>query len=463
MIKEALLKIIGESESLGIEWKPSLSQVNEIIRTISGFSNTEGGKVIIGVYKSGELLGVEIGKDTIEHLTNKISLSTDPKIYPRIAVEKIDGKNIIIIKVEESSDHLVLAFGRPYIRVGKSTHRMSKDEYERLILEKHKDKLQFDNQLCENAILENIDWDFITNFFIPKYEAVIETKLAGSQKKLLEALGCIRDDMPTNGGILLFAKNPQKYYKNSYIALARYKGKEVGVERLDYKEFNGNLFHQIDECDRYIKEHIAIMSRQLPYKVEREDIPEYPLFSIRELVTNAVAHRDYSIIGSKVIIKMFENKIEFYNPGGLPSGITPKNITRKQFSRNPIITRVLSRIRYIEELGEGWDKIINEHKRHPLRPDLPGIEADIHSVLVKIFSTRDKFEQEKIAAKEVELNQRQKEVLEYIKNKGKISNSEYRNIFKVSAATAKRELQDLVKKKICRTSGAGPNLCYLLK
>ena len=97
----------------------------------------------------------------------------------------------------------------------------------------------------------------------------------------------------------------------------------MGVERLDYKEFNGNLFHQIDECDKYIKEHIAIMSRLLPYKVEREDIPEYPLFSIRELVTNAVVHRDYAIIGSKVIIKMFDNKIEFYKIIG-PNGYLGK-------------------------------------------------------------------------------------------------------------------------------------------
>ncbi len=66
------MKLIGSAESLNIEWKPSLSQVNEIIETISAFSNTEGGKIIIGVSKSGKALGVEIGKDTIERLTNKI-------------------------------------------------------------------------------------------------------------------------------------------------------------------------------------------------------------------------------------------------------------------------------------------------------------------------------------------------------------------------------------------------------
>jgi len=125
-------------------------------------------------------------------------------------------------------------------------------------------------------------------------------------------LSCIKEGKPTNAGILLFGENPQYFFRNSYIALARYKGKMEGVERLDYKEFFGNLFHQIDECDKYIKEHIAIMSRLLPHKVEREDIPEYCWFSIRELVTNAVCHRDYEDQGSKVIAKIFSDRIEFY-------------------------------------------------------------------------------------------------------------------------------------------------------
>ncbi len=102
------------------------------------------------------------------------------------------------------------------------------------------------------------------------------------------------------------------------------EGEEVGAERLDYKEFDGNLFKQIDECNKYLKEHISIMSRLHPYQIQREDI-------------------------------------------------TPNNITEKQFSRNPVIAKVLAKVRYIEELGEGWDKIIKEHREHPLKPHFPKI------------------------------------------------------------------------------------------
>ena len=109
-----LKKLIPNAESEIIEFKKSTGEWKEIIETISAFSNTEGGKIIIGLSKTGKLLGVDIGKDTIERLTNQISQNTDPKIHPRITVRKIDKKSIILIEVKESSDHLVLAFGRPY-------------------------------------------------------------------------------------------------------------------------------------------------------------------------------------------------------------------------------------------------------------------------------------------------------------------------------------------------------------
>lgn len=445
-------------ESINLEFKKSVGEWKEIVETVSAFSNTNGGKIVVGASNSGIILGIRIGKDTIEDLTNKIVTNTDPKVYPEIAVEKIGKKNIIIIEVNESTDRLVLAFGRSFKRVGKSTVRMSKDEYEKIILEKHSGKLQFDKQICEGTNLKDINWDFIKEKFIPLYEKVSGKRIVGSLKSLLESLECVKKGKPTNAGILLFGRNPQKFFMNTYIALARYKGKEISAERLDYKEFQGNIIKQIDDCNTYIKEHIAIMSRLLIHKVEREDIPEYGWFSIRELITNAVCHRDYSKRGSKVIIKMFDDHIEYYNPGGLPEGITPENITKKQYSRNPIIAKILAKIRYIEELGEGWNKIIDEYKKHPLKPKTPKIVSDEFSVLVTLFSTKEKFEK-----RTSELNERQKKAIEYTRKKGKITNSEYQKINKTIKKTSTRDIQDLVRREILFRKGrTGRGVYYIL-
>ena len=124
--------LISKEESENLEFKSSLSESKEIIQTISAFANTKGGKIIVGVSNLKNILGINIGKDTVERLGNQISQNTDPKIYPSVTTEKIKDKFLIIIKIKESSDHLALAFGRPYKRVGKSTVRISKDEYEKI-------------------------------------------------------------------------------------------------------------------------------------------------------------------------------------------------------------------------------------------------------------------------------------------------------------------------------------------
>src|SRR3989339_48094 len=207
-------------ESETIELKPSLSQTNEIIETISAFANTAGGKIIIGISNTGKILGLQIGNNTIESLTNKIRQEIDPKIHPHITIKSIDKRKVMIIEVQACHDKLVLAFGKPFKRVGKSTVRMSKDEYENSILEKHQHTLQFDKQICKETALKDIDWDFIKKEFIPLYEKFSERRISGNSESILESLGCLRNKKPTNAGILLFGKNPQKFFINSYIALA---------------------------------------------------------------------------------------------------------------------------------------------------------------------------------------------------------------------------------------------------
>lgn len=105
-------RIIGASESITIEWKPSLAQINEIIETVAAFSNTEGGRLFVGVSKDGVVKGVSIGNDTIENLANRIAQHTEPKIHPRITVIKVEGKEIIVIDIKESHDKLTLANGK---------------------------------------------------------------------------------------------------------------------------------------------------------------------------------------------------------------------------------------------------------------------------------------------------------------------------------------------------------------
>ena len=452
MDKKYIENLIEKGEGQDLDFKSRFT--NDIGNCVCAFANTNDGTILVGVDNKGAIAGVS--KKVEEQIASIID-SCDPPVRAAIETGIVDEKNILVVKVKKSRQ--VHSWkGKIYVRVGSTNRPLSMQEIPEL--GQKLGKIRFDEQICEEASLDDIDWDFIKSEFIPVYETVSEKKVVGNPGELLESLSCIRDKKPTNAGVLLFGKNPQKFFINSYVALARYKGVVEDIERLDYKEFTGNLFQQIDNCDEYIKERTATMSRLLPYQVQRQDIPEYGLFSIRELITNAACHRDYFNQHSKVIIKMFSDRIEFYNPGGLPAGVTPKNITEKQFSRNSIIAKVLAKVRYIEELGEGWNKIIDEHKKHPLRPEFPKIKADDYSVLITLFSTKEKFKK-KIA---IHINERQRKAMTYIEKHGRITNKEYLDINKgITARTALNDLNDLLKKNLIVGRGEKKGRYYELQ
>lgn len=379
-------ELIKKNESQTLEFKKSLADIDRIVEVIASFANSDGGILLAGVSNNGEVIGINIGSRTIEGLINKITDNIDPVIYPKITVEVVDGKNIILIEVEKSFNKPHLAYGRPFKRVGKVTKLMKRDEYELLL--KKRSEVEFDGELCENATYDDLSLDAIKEFK-KKYE-YINKKIVSSDLDLLESLKCVKringNLKITNAGILLFGKNPVDFFMNSYITIVRYPGVKVGSAHLDMKDIHGNIFELIDKADAYVREHIQVISRLKEGQIAREDIPIYPFFVIRELIVNAVAHRDYANFGSRIIIKIFQDRIEFFSPGGLPNGITPKNILTSQFSRNPIIAKVLNKIQYIEEIGEGWNRIMDTIKTHPLKSKLPDIEDIKTAVIVTIYA-----------------------------------------------------------------------------
>ena len=233
---ENLSKLFGSNESTTIEWKPSLSQIHEIIESITAFANTEGGRLFIGISKDGEVEGVSIGKDTIENLANKIAQHTDPKIQPRITVKKIYDKSIIIVEVKPSSDKLVLADGRSYKRVGPATRQMGKDEYERLIVEKHKAELNFDSQVCKGAKISDISKEKITAFLKrAKEKRGLDINPNTPVMEILKRAKVIKDKKITNGVILLFGKDPQRFFLQAELKAIRFRGYDETGKMTDFK------------------------------------------------------------------------------------------------------------------------------------------------------------------------------------------------------------------------------------
>jgi len=453
-----LKKIISQGESETVEFKKSPSESKEIIKTISAFANTKGGRIFVGVSNYGKVLSVEIGKDTIERLTNQITQNTDPKVHPHITVEKIDEKQIIIIKVKESSDHLVLAFGRPYRRVGKSTLQMSKDEYERSILEKHKDKLYFDSQICKEATLADIDKEKI-KWFLKKAKAErnLNIDYSTSSVEALKRINLLIDNKPTNTAILMFGKNPQRFFIQSEIRCARFKGIKAVKPFIDMKVINGSIYEQIDQAEKFILFNIKKAAWIEPGKIERQEKWEYPPDAIREAIINAIAHRDYNS-SANVHISIFDDRVEIWNPGKLPPPLTPKDLKEehKSIPVNPSLANLLFLIKYIERWGTGTNDIIKWCREEGLPEPIFKEVTGGFAVILRKFQIPENLES-------LELNERQKKAIEYLKINKNITRKIYVEINNISPRQANKDLNDLLEKKLIRKQGRGRAIFYILK
>jgi len=354
------LSFIGSSESTTIEWKQSLAEMKEIIETVVAFANTEGGKIFIGVSNNGEPVGVAIGKGTLENLANQIALHTEPKIQPHITIKKIEGKNIIIVEVKPSTDRLVLADGRPYKRVGKSSPKMSKDEYERIVLEKHKGKQYFDEQICKDAKISDISREKLLAFVKEaKKERGLSIDADLSVTEILRKLKLVKDGKLTNAAILLFGKDTQDFFLQSELKAIRFKGLDETKPMLDFKTIGGDAITLLKKAESFIYDHIPMSAWIENGKLQRQEKWLFPPKAIREALANALAHRDYSSPG-KVQVRIFDDRLEVWNPGFLTPPLTLEKLKGKHDSvpRNPLIAKMFFWIKYAEDVGSGTNKII---------------------------------------------------------------------------------------------------------
>lgn len=447
-VKKLILK--GESEIL--EFKETLQLKDEIGASISAFSNLKGGIILVGVSDEAEPKGIQFGKKTLAELAEYIKRNTDPSVYPQIKAHKIENKTIISIKVEESREKPVFFKGQVYKRVGDTSQRVTSAEIRKLAKESG-EKILWDEQICEKAKLEDIDKNKVKRFLEKaKFERRLGINPNLSVKEALEKLNLIRNGGITNAGVLLFGKNPQKFFLQAEIKCARFKGAEP-LEFIDMKVFGGDIIDQTEDALEFIKEHIKLHAEIKG--TERVETWEYPIEAIREAITNAICHRDYRIT-SNVQIRIFDDRIEVWGVGPLPEPLTPEDLKRKHRSilRNPLIGKCFFLVKFIEEWGTGTNRIIGWCLKHGLpEPIFEEISGGLVVFLRKYRITEDELEK---------LNQRQREAIEHLKVRKRVSRSEYAKLTSCSERTAFRDLEELTKNKIIKRKGRGKSTYYEL-
>lgn len=443
---------MSEREWEQLERKSSFGR--KVVETVAAFCNTSGGIIEIGVDDDGTPAGtLTIGDSTLEGWANQIKQETDPGQTPSIREEVRDGQPIVRIRVSESPLKPVLAYGQALKRVGRTNQRMGYGEVKRLVEESTGDS--WDARQCPDASPEDISNDAVVEF-VSRAQQERGRPMQGAPREVLRKMRLLRDSVPTYAAVLLFGDDPQKYLPQSVVKCARFKGTS-SVEFIDERTLYGNVFDQIDSAHEFALRHMS-KGIQVNDQPQREEQWEYPPEAVRELIINAVCHRDYQIAGN-VQLRMFDDRLEVWTPGGLPFGVTPDLLEREHRSvpRNRRIAECLFLTGYIEQWGSGTLRVIDLCSQRDLPQ--PEFEEDGNTFIVRLRSERHVSEQDLIDAG---MNDRQMKAMEYVRKHGEISNSEYREINDVSRATATNELAEIVEAGLLTATGEGRARKYVI-
>ena len=434
-------------ETQDIEYKENFGE--GALRTLCAFANTKGGTLYIGVSDEGKVKGINLDNEILKNISDKIVSSLG--VHPEIEVEKREGKEILKISVKPSA--IPISFnGKYYERVGNTTREMNIERLKTFLLK----GTNWDGLINKDASFDDIDGETI-RLFIRKARSSGRLTIFEEDadiKTIFEHLKLSVKGKLTNASLILFGKDPQKYFINAVLRIVRLKNQTTIVgDRL----ITGNLFNQVVQGEEAIKNFINV--RYEIKGLEREEIWDYPLPAIREALINALIHRDYFKFNVQTQIKIFDDYIWFYNIGGLPEGITLEDLKRPHSSvpRNPLVVHIFYLAGLIEEVGSGIGRMIDSLKSQGL-PE-PEFKEEMGGFSVRFY--KDVYTEENL--RKMGLNERQIKAVMYVKEKGKITNKEYQNLAGISRQMATLDLAQLVEKGVLIKIGrAGVGIAYKL-
>jgi ATP-dependent DNA helicase RecG len=342
--------ILSHGESEHVEFKTSLADSKRILETVAAMATLGGGTIVVGVRDDGTAIGTDLGEGALEQLSQRILAGTDPKVYARLRTEPVGSRTVLRIDVSPG-DGPHLANGRAFTRSGPATVLMSRDEYERRLLDRLRESAGYERQIVQDTPLDALDRTAMRRFVeLAGPRGVVWD---GDPVSLLDRLHLLREGRPTVGAVLLFGTEPQRVLPQATVRLRVARGavEEGGV-------VEGALLHQIEETVRQVQ--LRLRRRADRSGLVRRETDELPLVAIREVVVNAIAHRDYrSTAPTQVCLD--DEKLEVWNPGHLPEPLTVSALRRAHPSvpPNPRIARALYLAGLVEEWGTGTLRVVS--------------------------------------------------------------------------------------------------------
>jgi ATP-dependent DNA helicase RecG len=418
------------AESQNIEWKSSWH--NDYLKWICGFANANGGTIYIGKDDNGNVIGLADAKELLETLPNRIKDSLGIICDVNLQTEnELDFIEIITIPYSVP----VSLRGRYYYRSGSSKLELTGNQLNDFLLKKA--GKTWDDVVEEGASIDDIDESSIKKFL---EDATISGRMPDvSGLGILEILEKLRLDKGgklKRAAIILFGKDPNKFYPNILVKIGRFTGVDEDLAFQEIEE--GNLIQLLSGVTEQLNR--KFLTKQIDFKgLQRIEKGEYPVAAIREMLLNALVHRNY--MGSSVQLRVYDNKLTIWNEGNLPEGLDYESLKRNHSSRprNPIIADACFKAGYIDSWGRGTLKIYKSCLEAELpEPEIKPLDG---GVLVTLF--KDYLGEEQL--RKLGLNERQIKAVNFAKAHISISNADYQKLNDIGKTTATEELSKLVE------------------
>lgn len=331
---------------------------------IVAFANADGGTLVIGIEDDFTVTGIDGYQNNVNDILRVPFDYCKPSI--RVTTETVDcidkdgnTNHLLVITIPQSSELHANQHDDVYYRMGDKSKKLNFDE--RLQLMYAKGSRYYEDEPVYRSSIDDIDMDFVAEYCKKiGYGKSAEEYIRQNNDYLVQHDG--REEM-SGAALLLFGKNPQRFFQRARVRFIRYDGIEakVGTEMNVIKDevFNGRILDIVRQALTFVNSQIKERTK-LGNDGRFVTTPEYPEFAWKEIIINAIAHRDYSIKGTDIQIKMFDDRITVESPGSLPGIVRLNNLRTVHFSRNPKIAEFLHQYEYVKEFGEGVDRMFNE-------------------------------------------------------------------------------------------------------
>jgi ATP-dependent DNA helicase RecG len=437
-----LTSLLQRHEGKTLEFKRDLSSPANVLKTIVAFANSAGGVLVIGIEdRTRNVKGVAAPLDVQERLANILTSGIAPPLLPAIEVWPWRDKEVVVVEVYPSScpPHHLIAEGMErgtYVRVGASNR--TADETLREELRRTARNEAYDELPVPTLSSDAIDFRAASELFVP---------IRKLKRQDMESLHLLtrhqRRLVPTNGGILLLGVRRAALFPDAWVQVGRFSG-TTRTRILDTGEIHDYPAAAIPKAVDFVQKH-ALRSFRIE-GVRREEHWTIPLPAVREAITNAVTHSDYSQRGAPIRVQIFDDRVEVESPGLLPFGLTVDDIQAGVSKlRNRVIGRVFKELGLIEQWGSGIGRMIDACRDQGLpRPEFTEIGTHFRVVFRLSAQSRPT------------VDSTESRILKAINEATGLSTKQVAALVDLSPRSARTRLKNLVERGLIVEVGSSP-------